>query len=139
MKYLVETNILFEARRSRGHPAVRAKLQSIDDDDLFISVVTIGEIARGIAKLPAGTQRQELKAWLAMTERYFADRVLAIDTAIAHRWGEVTATVEKAGRVLHAPDGLIAATALCHGLSLLTRNSDDFQATGVTVVNPLNE
>ena len=137
MKYLVNTNILSEARRAKGHPALRAKLESTDSDDLFVSVVTIGKIARGIAKLPAGQQREELTAWLYLTERHFADRVLPIDTAIAHWWGDVTVVVKKSGRALHAPDGLIAATALHHGLSLLTRNTDDFQATGVTVVNPL--
>jgi predicted nucleic acid-binding protein len=139
VKYLVDTNVLSEARRAKGHPAVRAKLRSIDDGDLFLSVVTIGEIARGIARLPTGTQRDELTAWLRFTRQHYTDRILPISADIALEWGEVTAVLEKAGRVLPAADGLIAATALHHRLCVLTRNEDDFRGTGVTVVNPLHE
>ena len=137
MRYLVDTNIVSEAGRANGHPAVRAALASIRDDDLFLSVITVGEIASGIAKLPTGKKRRELEEWFAVTEDQFADRLLPIDAAVARAWGEVTAAVAKAGRVLHAADGLIAATALHHGLRLLTRNGSDFEATGVIVVDPL--
>jgi predicted nucleic acid-binding protein len=138
VKVLVDTNVLSEARRPDGHPAVRAALAAVADEDLFLSAITVGEIAHGVARLPAGKRRDELAAWFALTERHFADRVQPVDAAVARRWGEVTAAVARDGRVLHAADGLIAATALHHGLKVLTGNSDDFDATGVVVVNPLN-
>jgi predicted nucleic acid-binding protein len=115
---------------------VRERLATAQPDDLFLSVVTIGEITHGIARLPAGAKRRELEAWLAMTERHFSDRILPIDRDIAQLWGEMTAKASQAGRVLHVADGLIAATALHHGLRILTRNVKDYEATGVLVLNP---
>lgn len=137
MKYLVDTNVLSEAQRTKGHPAVRAMLESIPEQDLYISVITLGEIRRGIAKLPGGKRREELQAWFSLAEMHFRDRILPIGPDIALRWGELTARLETSGKTLHVADGLIAATALHHGLALLTRNGTDFVETGVTVVNPL--
>lgn len=136
MKYLVDTNVLSEVRRPKGNPTVREKLAAIDNGDLFLSVISIGEISKGIAKLDSGDQRRGLEEWMAQTERYFADRVLSIDRDIAQLWGELTARVAKTGRVLHTSDGLIAATALRHGLQLMTRNTSDFGSTGVLLANP---
>lgn len=136
MKTLIDTDVLSEARKPDGHAMVRERLATAQPDDLFLSVVTIGEITHGIARLPAGAKRRELEAWLAMTERHFSDRILPIDRDIAQLWGEMTAKASQAGRVLHVADGLIAATALHHGLRILTRNVKDYEATGVLVLNP---
>lgn len=136
MKYLVDTNVLSEVRRPQGNPQVRTKLAAIDDGDLFLSVISIGEISRGIAKLDPEKQRRELEKWMAQAERHFGDRVLPVDRDIAQLWGELTARLTKVGRTLHTPDGLIAATAIHHGLRLMTRNISDFELTGVILANP---
>ena len=136
MKVLLDTNVISEAHRPKGSTQVRAQIAAIAERDQFVSVISIGEIAYGIARLDLGKRRQELEEWLAETERFFAEHVLPIDRDIAQLWGELTARVAKTGRTLHAADGLIAATALHHGLRLMTRNISDFQATGVFLINP---
>lgn len=136
MKTLVDTDVLSEARRSKGHPGVRQRLSDAGPDDLFISVISIGEIMHGIARLPAGSKRRELETWLAMTERHFADRILPVDRDIAQLWGEITAKAAKSGRTLRPADGLIAATALRHGLRVMTGNAKDYEVTGVLLSNP---
>lgn len=135
----MDTNILSEARRPQAHPAIREALAGIDENDLFVSVITIGEIAHGVAKLGPSNRRYELEAWLGQIRQHFSDRVLPVDEATARLWGEVTAASAKAGRTLHTADGLIAATALHHGLRLLTRNKADFEQTGVLVIDPLDK
>lgn len=136
MRTLIDTNVLSEARKPDGHAMVKRLLAAAEPDDLFISVISIGEITHGIARLPPGTKRRELEAWLGMTERHFADRILAIDRDIAQLWGEITAKAAHSGRKLHAADGMIAATALHHGLRIMTRNTKDYEATGVLLSNP---
>jgi predicted nucleic acid-binding protein len=139
LKYLLDTNVLSEIRKPQGSRAVKGVIAAIDEDDLFLSVISIGEIAKGIAKLDTGRKRRELERWLAQTQQNFADRLLAIDGDVAQLWGELTARVAMKGRVLHAADGLVAATALRHGLRLMTRNVSDFEFTGVMVLNPWDE
>lgn len=139
MKYLLDTNVISEAHRTQCHPAVRARLAATPDEDLCISVISIGEIAYGIARLEPGKRRRELTEWLAETQQYFADRLLEVDREIAQLWGEITAKAAGRGRALHAADGLIAATALGHGLHLMTRNVADFELTGVMLINPWEE
>lgn len=137
MKYLVDTNILSEARRPKGHPAVRTTLEAIDENDLFLSVITLGEIANGVARLSMSRRRRDLETWLGHVEQHFTDRILPVSVGVARLWGEITAASAKAGRTLHTADGLIAATALHHGLRLLSRNKNDFEHAGVVVINPL--
>lgn len=136
MKTLIDTDVLSEARKPDGHAMVKQRLAAAHPDDLFISVISIGEITHGITRLPAGAKRRELEAWLAMTERHFADRILPIDRDIAQLWGEITAAAANTGRTLHAADGLIAATAIHHGLRIMTRNTKDYEPTGVLLSNP---
>lgn len=136
MKTLIDTDVLSEARKPDGLAFVKQQIATANSDDLFLSVISIGEIAHGIAKLPAGARRRELESWFGLTERHFADRILPIDRDIAQLWGEITAKAARAGRTLHAADGLIAATALHHGLRIMTRNVKDFEATGVLLTNP---
>jgi toxin FitB len=136
MKTLIDTDVLSEARRPSGNPALKRELALANPDDLFISVITLGEITAGIAQLPAGRKRRDLEAWLAVTEHHFADRILPITRDIAQRWGELSAKLAAKGRTLHVADGLIAATASIHGLQLMTRNTKDFEQTGIPVRNP---
>jgi predicted nucleic acid-binding protein len=136
VKLLLDTNVVSEARRTQCHPNVRAHLDAADDADLVISVVSIGEIAFGIARLELGKRRKKLEEWLAQTEIFFADRILPIDRDIARLWGNITAKAAEQGHTFHASDGLIAATALRHGLKLMTRNLADFAGTGVILVDP---
>lgn len=136
MRVLLDTCVLSELRRPTGHPRVRRAIDVLDDADLFVSVISIGEILKGIALLRESRRKRALEAWLRTLERDFADRLLSIDLETCRIWGEVTAAAQKAGRAVHAADGLIAATALRHGLRVMTRNTADFEPTGVLLLNP---
>ena len=136
MRVLLDTCALSELRHPKGHPGVRRAVDALNEDEIFVSVLSIGEISKGISRLRESTKKSELQSWLQSLERDYADRLLAIDLETCRLWGEVTATAQKAGRVLPATDGLIAATALRHGLRVMTRNTADFDSTGVLVINP---
>ncbi|MEX2498260.1 MAG: type II toxin-antitoxin system VapC family toxin [Wenzhouxiangellaceae bacterium] len=136
MKALLNTCVLSEIRHPRGNPAVREAVLAFRDEDLFISVLTLGKLAKGIALLDTGQRQQELNAWLLGLEQHYADRILDITGDIVRVWGELTAAAQRNGRVVPATDGLIAATALHHGLQVMTRNVDDFAPTGVRILNP---
>jgi predicted nucleic acid-binding protein len=111
-----------------------------DEGSLYLSVLTIGELEKGVARLPASVRRSRLQAWVRrdLVER-FGGRLLPIDTRTAARWGAVTGESEKRGRPLPVIDCLIAATALIHGLTVATRNVGDFERCGVACVNPWYE
>lgn len=136
MRFLLDTNVLSEPQRPAPSPLVLARLAATAAEDKFISVITIGEIAAGAARLEPGKRRRDLEAWLDRAERFFADRLLPVDRDVAHLWGDLTTRVAKAGKVIHPADGLIAATALHHGMRLMTRNVADFEPTGVLIINP---
>jgi predicted nucleic acid-binding protein len=131
LSYLVDTGVLSEARR-RSAPALEW-LREVDPTSLFLSVLTIGEIAKGIAARvrtdPVGAA--SLTRWLDDLRRDYADRVLPVDDKVATAWGHLMAR-----RTLPVTDGLIAATAHVHNLSLVTRNVADFADTSVDVINP---
>ena len=136
MRVLLDTCALSELRHAKGHPGVRQAVDALNAEELFVSVITIGEILKGIALLRESSKRRALEAWLRTLERDYVDRILPIDLETCHLWGELTASAQKAGRVVHATDGLIAATALRHGLRVMTRNTADFEPTGVLLLNP---
>jgi predicted nucleic acid-binding protein len=136
LKVLLDTNVLSEIRRPEGNPLVRERVAAMDEGDQYLSVISLGEIAAGTARLGPGKRRRSLEDWLETAERFFADRLLPIDRDIARLWGELTVSVAKTGRTLHVADGLIAATAVRHGLRLMTRNVRDFGGTGVLLINP---
>jgi predicted nucleic acid-binding protein len=112
-------------------------LRELQEDRVFISVVSIAEIRRGVALLPSGERRNRLAEWLSreLPER-FAGRMLSVDLAIAERWGDLMAASKAAGGALKAMDAFLAATALTRGLTLATRNVRDFQAFGVRLFDP---
>lgn len=136
MGYLIDTNILSELRRKHPNDHVVAWFEDRPATTLYISVLTLGEIRKGIESLGKCKRKVKLLDWLE-TElpAFFAGRVLPIDNAVADRWGRLLAA---AGRPLPAIDSLLAATALTHGLALVTRNVDDFPHPDLEVFNPWN-
>ncbi|MBM3570500.1 MAG: type II toxin-antitoxin system VapC family toxin [Alphaproteobacteria bacterium] len=133
MKYLLDTNILSETRRRRPEARVLDWLRRADAASLHVSVLTLGEIAKGAAVIgrrdPAAGRA--LAAWLDGLREHYADRVVGIDAAIAETWGRMSAA-----RPLPAIDGLLAASAQVLGMTLVTRNPRDIEGTGVPVFNP---
>ncbi len=129
--YLLDTNVISAARKH--DPAIAAWLRSVRGRPLFLSALTIGEIRRGIVKARAAdpTAAQQLERWLARTVADFGANILPIDHNVARIWGDLSA-----GRTLPVIDALIAATALHHGLAVVTHNVRDFAGTGVLVLNP---
>lgn len=134
--FLLDTNVISELVRPRPEPKVKAWVAATDEDLLYLSVLTLGEIRKGIAALKDASRRVRLEAWLDsdLVVR-FAERILAIDRAVADRWGRLAA---QAGSKSPLPviDGLLAATALHHNLTLVTRNTKDVAETGVPIFNP---
>jgi predicted nucleic acid-binding protein len=135
--FLIDTNCISEPFRSRPDPRVLAWLQSADEQLLYLSVLTIGEIRRGIALLPQSQRRARLETWLEaeLLSRFF-DRILPVTRAIADRWGLLDATLRTRGRLLPVVDGLLAATAMQHNLTVVSRNLGDFTGTQVPILNP---
>ncbi len=137
MNYLLDTCVISELVARQPEPKVINWLDMLENERVYLSVITIGEIKRGIEKLPESARRQMLADWLGSDLLLrFQGRILAVDTAVMLRWGELVAKMEGMGRPLPAIDSLIAALALTHNLHLVTRNEKDFQGTGVIVVNP---
>jgi predicted nucleic acid-binding protein len=136
MKVLLDTCVLSELRHPKGHPEVRRAVAALDEKELFLSVISIGEILKGISLLAEGSRKHALASWLDTLERDYGDRILSVDRDICRRWGELTARAQRAGRPVSATDGLIAATALHHGLQVMTRDTADFEPTGVSLLNP---
>jgi len=137
MNYLLDTCVISELIARKPNPRVVAWVDSVDESRLYLSVIAIGEIRKGIEKLTNAERRAELREWLdnELLVR-FAGRIVALDVGVMLRWGELVGSLERAGQMMPAMDSLIAATALHGGLGLVTRNEEDFQHAGVTIVNP---
>lgn len=135
MSYLLDTNVISETVRPRPEPGVMAWLESVPNESLHTSALCLGEILNGIERLPPSARRERLRGWLEHDfAAWFEDRVLPFDRAVAVTWGRLLAAT--AARRLPAVDSLLAATALHHNLSLVTRNEADFARAGVKVINP---
>jgi predicted nucleic acid-binding protein len=135
---LLDTCVISELHRRGGDVSVRTAVSALVAEDVFLSVISVGEITKGVLRLPPGSKRTELTQWLAALDRDFAGRVLDVGRETVGIWGEITARMESQGRILPIADGLIAAAALQHGLRIYTRNVADFDKTGVLVTNPWN-
>lgn len=134
MSYLIDTNLLSELRRKSPDPGVVAWFLQRPPTTLHLSVLTLGEIRKGIEGVDDERRRQLLIDWLETDlPTFFTGRILSIDGAVADRWGRLVAA---AGRPLPAIDGLLAATALEHDLVLVTRNVKDFSGLPVQIFNP---
>ena len=135
--FLLDTNCVSEVTRLRPDPRVMEWLDSAVEQTLFLSVLTLGEIRRGLAALPEGTRRARLESWLEVDVRNrFSGRVLPIDEAVADRWGVLSAQMIRKGKAVGAVEGLLAATALHYNLTVVSRNAADFRHTDVEVLNP---
>ena len=134
MSYLIDTNVLSELRKRQPDANVVAWLEERPRQSLHLSVLSLGEIRKGIESVADAAYRQTLTDWLETDlPTYFVGRLLSIDAPVADRWGRVQAT---AGRTLPVIDGLLAATALQHDLTLVTRNVKDFAGLGVPLIDP---
>lgn len=134
MSWLVDTTVISEIRRtSRCHPGVAAWWATVDDRDLFLSALTLGEIRKGIEAVRPGdpAKAAALEVWLAEVVAAFGPRVLGVDARIAETWGRMAAM-----RPVPVVDALLAATALVHGLILVTRNTADVAGLGAGLLNP---
>jgi predicted nucleic acid-binding protein len=134
MSYLLDTNIVSETVRRTPNKAVIAWLDRLPGEALFVSVLTLGEIRKGIETLADRRRREKLRLWLEHElPEWFEGRVLPVDLAVADRWGRLLAEV---GKPVPTIDSLLAATALHHELRLVTRNAGDFKYPGLQVINP---
>jgi toxin FitB len=137
MPWLLDTNILSEIRRPKPEPKVLSFIGACPLDELYISTVTLAELRFGIERLDASERRDELNRWLTHTVRpMFNQRVLPVTEDILFRWRVLMEEGRKAGHTYSQPDLIIAATALHHGFTAVTRDRDDFDKAGVTVINP---
>jgi len=135
--YLLDTNCISELVRIKPEPRVVAWMQAAEETLLYLSVLTLGEIRKGLAGLPQGKRRTSLETWLEIELRArFAGRILPIDVSVADRWGLLAASAKREGRTLSAIDGLLAATALHHNLTVVSRDVSDFADKRVQVLNP---
>ena len=135
--FLLDTNIPSELVRPQPEPKVRTWVAAQNLDTLFISAVSFGELRKGIFLRSPGKRRAELEAWIETDlSILFSGRILSVTRSIAERWGVLEGQRQLAGLPLNAPDGMIAATALEHGLTLVTRNTKDFADLGVAIINP---
>ncbi len=128
MSWLLDTCVLSEYAKKAPVPGVIAWLDEQDETSLFISVISLGEIEKGILKLRASDPRrsQKLTAWLGKVEQRFVGRILPLDAAALHVWAQIAAHAELSGHPTPVMDGLLMATAQCHGLTVVTRKVQDF-------------
>jgi len=137
MSYLIDTCCISELVKKKPNPNVVKWFAHQDELSMYLSVITFGELRKGIEKLPDSKRKKELNRWVKedLNQR-FKNRVLNITIEEVNKWGEILATAEKSGFSLPAIDSLIAATAKVHDLSVVTRNTQDMEGSGVDVINP---
>jgi predicted nucleic acid-binding protein len=135
--FLLDTDCISEVVRAKPEPRVLDWIGAANESLLFLSVLTLGEIRKGVAAVPQGKRRTHLETWLELDlQARFAGRILPIDALIADRWGLLSAEAKQKGRPVSAIDGLLAATALQYNLTIVSRDVDDFEPTHVPVLNP---
>jgi len=137
VRLLLDTNVLSEVTKPAPDTRVLKWLNGLDEDRSFISAISIAEIRRGVALMDPGRKREALAEWLAedLPQR-FEHRVLPVDEPVALAWGDLMGLAKRSGRGLSSMDGLIAATAIAHDLTLATRNRKDFEGFGLKLLDP---
>lgn len=136
MNYLLDTNVVSEAKRSRPDERVLQWLASQPLTTTYLSVITLGELEEGVSVLGDTRRAAALRAWLEGLGESFSGRTLEVDRAVATTWGRIQAAAKQQGRTPPAIDALIAATAIAHDLTLVTRNIEDVAALPVKTFNP---
>ena len=139
MRFLLDTCVISELVSKRPDPGVVQWIDDVGEEKIYLSAITVGEIKKGIEKLPNSRRKSALTGWLEddLLTR-FRNKILPIDVGVMLVWGELTAKLEMQGRKLPAMDSLIAAIALSGNLSLVTRNEDDFKHLDIPITNPWN-
>jgi toxin FitB len=137
MNYLLDTCVISELVNKNPNEQVLAWINNVPDEHIFLSVLTVGEIQRGIYKLPDSTRKETLLDWMT-TDLFnrFDGRLLPLDIGVALKWGKMVARLEEVGRPLPAIDSLFAAQALTYKMTFVTRNIKDFGDSGVNLLNP---
>lgn len=137
MSFLLDTNVISEGAKPRPNEAVMGWLASVDEDQLFLSVISLAELRHGVERLQAGRRKSALDLWLSEElPARFGGRLLVADLATADHWGRIVARAETAGRPIGAMDAFLAAFAEQHQLTLATRNISDFEQVGVRLFDP---
>ncbi|MDD2677725.1 MAG: type II toxin-antitoxin system VapC family toxin [Methylacidiphilaceae bacterium] len=140
MSFLLDTNVVSEWVKPRPDPGVVAWLAEVDEDRVFLSVVTLAELRYGIERMADGSRRRRLDEWLRNElPLRFEGRLLPIDAAVADDWGGVIARRETQGKPISAMDAFIAAVARIHGLTLVTRNAADFEPSLASIISPWSQ
>jgi toxin FitB len=135
--FLLDTNCISELVRVKPEPRVLEWMEGADEGLLYLSVLTLGEIRKGLAGLPQSKRRTHLEAWLEVElQARFSGRILPMDAAVADRWGVLAADAKRKGKALSTIDALLAATALHYNLTVVSRNVSDFANTQVPFLNP---
>jgi predicted nucleic acid-binding protein len=137
LKYLLDTCVISALIKPHQNEKVVKWIQEKEEDDLFLSVLTIGEIHKGIAKLPESKKKRSLSKWVEEDlKKRFSGRVLDITEEIAIQWGEIQGESEKKGKKMPVIDSLIAAAAIKEDLTVVTRNTKDMENSGCKIINP---
>jgi predicted nucleic acid-binding protein len=139
VSYLIDTNCISELVKPKPNKNVLKWFDDQNELDLYLSVITFGELREGVEKLPDSKRKRKLNHWINEDLLHrFKNRTLDITLLEVNKWGEVLAKAEKGGKALPAVDALIASTALAHNLAVITRNTKDMEASGVELINPWN-
>lgn len=137
MNYLLDTCVLSELIKKQPNSKVVHWISDIEEENLFISVLTIGELHKGIEKLPESRKKNMLHKWVTYDmKKRFENKIIDLDLHTATTWGKIQAKSEMSGQKLPAIDSLIAATGISHDLIVVTRNTKDMESSGVDLVNP---
>lgn len=137
MKYLLDTNVISELVAQQPNPRVVEWLDQLEPASVYLSVITIGELRKGIEKLPNSQRKDTLRTWLVdVLLVRFRDQILVLDVETMLAWGELVGQLEQKGRLPGAMDSLVAALALVHSCTLVTRNEGVFQDSGLNILNP---
>lgn len=137
MRLLLDTNVLSEVTKPRPNEDILTWLHGLDEDRTFISIGSIAEIRRGVALMDKGRKQEALDKWLTddLPQR-FENRIIPVEGLVARAWGDLMALAKRSGRGIASMDGMIAATAVAHQLSLATRNTKDFEGLGINIIDP---
>lgn len=134
MKIILDTSVLSEIRNPKGHQQVKERFNQIDDEAMYISVITLGEIAYGVHLLPEGKKKEALKNWVQQVHLIYRERLHEIDDNTALIWADVTAQAKKKGHNVSTNDAFIAASSIQYNMPIFTLNTKDFKPLGVKLV-----